>query len=327
MPTKLSSPHDKAFKASLSNKQVAKEFFDQHLPEAVKQVIDFESLTLCSDTYVDDELRLLASDIVYAVNIKNQPGYLYTLLEHQRNPDKLMPFRIIKYVLAIMDKHLKQHPKEQKLPLVIPLVFYQGKTPYPYSTDIKNLVAAPRDLIDLFLFQPFKLIESGQLSDEELRQRQLAGLVQLVFKHIDDNDILDWLPQSMQLVIQADKQGATNLLLTLIRYTLEAADTQQPQNVVKLLVDNLSQEVKENVMTVAERLQLIGFSQGEQQGFIKGKTEGEALMLKRLLQLKFGPISANYQTKIQQADAETLLVWSERVFTATTMREIFLADE
>ncbi len=81
-------------------------------------------------------------------------------------------------------------------------------------------------------------------------------------------------------------------------------------------------------MTIAERLKREGFKHGKAEGRVEGKAEGraegEALVLKRLMQLKFGPIPENYQDKIQQADADTLLLWSERVLTAATMQDIFV---
>ena len=46
-------------------------------------------------------------------------------------------------------------------------------------------------------------------------------------------------------------------------------------------------------------------------------------MLRRLLQAKFGALSPVYQRRIKQADAHTLLLWSERVLTAATLDDVF----
>jgi len=60
-----------------------------------------------------------------------------------------------------------------------------------------------------------------------------------------------------------------------------------------------------------------------EQGKLEGKLEGESLILGRLLQAKFGVVPAAYQKRIKQADAQTLLIWSERVLTAAALDEVF----
>ena len=62
--------------------------------------------------------------------------------------------------------------------------------------------------------------------------------------------------------------------------------------------------------------------QGIQRGKEEGKQEGEAVMLLRLLQLKFGDVLPAIRQEIERADAQTLLQWSERVLTATRIEQV-----
>ncbi|AHE96961.1 hypothetical protein THITH_00270 [Thioalkalivibrio paradoxus ARh 1] len=57
----------------------------------------------------------------------------------------------------------------------------------------------------------------------------------------------------------------------------------------------------------------------------EGIGQGEARMLLRLLTLKFGPLPEPVPTRIESADADTLLRWSERVLTADHLDEVFEA--
>lgn len=54
-----------------------------------------------------------------------------------------------------------------------------------------------------------------------------------------------------------------------------------------------------------------------------GRKEGESILLLRLLQRKYGNLSPYYRNKIEQADADTLLVWGERVLDAKRLEDIF----
>jgi len=55
----------------------------------------------------------------------------------------------------------------------------------------------------------------------------------------------------------------------------------------------------------------------------EGRQKGEAEMLLRLLQLRFGPLSMEVTARVTAADAETLLHWSERVLSAPTLDVVF----
>ena len=68
-----------------------------------------------------------------------------------------------------------------------------------------------------------------------------------------------------------------------------------------------------------------GRQEGRKEGRQEGRQEGEATLLLRQIQLKFGPPDSAVRQRIQTADADTLLRWSERILTATTLDET-LAD-
>ena len=53
-----------------------------------------------------------------------------------------------------------------------------------------------------------------------------------------------------------------------------------------------------------------------------GRQEGEAAMLLRQIARKFGPPTAPVRERIERADSETLLAWSDRILTAQTLDEM-----
>jgi len=119
-------------------------------------MMDKDSLHLCEGSYIDKSLRRKFSDILYRATFNDEVGYIYLLVEHQSEADKMMPWRILQYTVNIMEKHLILHNTEA-LPLVFPLVLYHGKKRYPYSTDVRELVAAPSALIDTYFLKPLQV--------------------------------------------------------------------------------------------------------------------------------------------------------------------------
>jgi len=57
--------------------------------------------------------------------------------------------------------------------------------------------------------------------------------------------------------------------------------------------------------------------------FGEGRVEGEAAMLLRQLSRKINPPPESARQRIATADAETLLVWGERVMDAKCLEEIW----
>jgi hypothetical protein len=55
----------------------------------------------------------------------------------------------------------------------------------------------------------------------------------------------------------------------------------------------------------------------------QGREQGKAEILLRQMERKFGPTDARLRQQIQEADAETLLEWSDRILTAETPEAVF----
>jgi len=71
---------------------------------------------------------------------------------------------------------------------------------------------------------------------------------------------------------------------------------------------------------------LEGMKQGRQVGLgeslQEGQRKGETLLLTRLLERKFGPLSDQQRSCLEEVDADTLLNWSERILTANSIDEV-----
>ncbi len=133
MTTSSLSQHDSLFKKFLGDITVARDFLEIHLPPHLRERCDFSTLAMVSCRFIEDDLRTQCSDMLYSVQTKTGKRYIYTLIEHQSRPEKLMAWRLMRDSMAAMQQHLEQG--NETLPVVIPLLFYNGTTsPYTYST-------------------------------------------------------------------------------------------------------------------------------------------------------------------------------------------------
>ncbi len=55
----------------------------------------------------------------------------------------------------------------------------------------------------------------------------------------------------------------------------------------------------------------------------KGRAEGEAILLLRLMESKYGPVAEAVKTQVRNADTGRLEEWAERILTAEQLDEVF----
>lgn len=87
-------------------------------------------------------------------------------------------------------------------------------------------------------------------------------------------------------------------------------------------------------VTLAEEFEERGYQKGITKGITlaqefkeRGMRQGEATLLLKLLQRRFSTVPIQYQKAIEEADAETLLKWGERILEAKNLWEVFNQTE
>lgn len=287
---RIAHAHDAFVRTVMSDPRIAREFFEIHLPDDIRALVDLDHLILQPRSYIDDVRKEVTVDMLYKTTISGGEAYLYLLVEHQSSPDELMPFRMLKYTCNVMDHHIK-NSKQKTLPLVYPLVIYHAERPYPYSTDIRDKVSAPRELIDRYFLKPFQLIDLGRIDDEELKRHAWVGVMEFVLKHVFARDILPYLQEIAELMGRIAQSGGRHYVSVVLQYALERGELKNKQAFFELINTQISSEVGEKIMTLAEQLKAegraeglqTGLQKGIQEGVQKGKFEGKLEIAKRLL--------------------------------------------
>lgn len=254
--------HDKFVRTAMADLRVAREFFALHLPDEIKQMTDLENIKLQPRSHIDDIRRESTVDILYKTTLAGHEAYLYLLLEHQSTPDELMAFRMLKYICNIIDQHLRITQKKL-LPLVYPMVIYHADMPYPYSTDIIDIVDAPRDLVNRYFLKPFQLIDLGQIEDRQLKKHAWVGVMEFALKHIFARDIMPYLQDITELLHYIAQSGGRDYISLVLQYILERGELKDQQAFFDLINTRISPEVGEKVMSLAEQLKAEGKAEGK----------------------------------------------------------------
>ena len=86
--------------------------------------------------------------------------------------------------------------------------------------------------------------------------------------------------------------------------------------------EGLEQGIEQGKLQGIEQGKLQGIEQGKLQGIEQGMQKGESAMLIRQMERKFGPLEDRTRCKVESADVDTLLEWSERILEARSIEEI-----
>ncbi len=252
-----STPHDAVFKQFLCHPDTARDFLDIHLPPALRQFCDLSTLKLEPASFIKKDLRAYHSDVIWSVNISAGKGYIYVVIEHQSSPDELMAFRLLRYAMDVMQRHLDKGYKA--LPLVIPMLFYHGiDSPYPHSLCWLDEFTDPALARQLYS-TPFPLVDITITPDEEIMQHRRVALLELVQKHIYQRDLMMIAEQLVSLL--ALGYTTETQRETLFNYMVRCGDAPDFSHFFRYLARR-SPLHKEELMTIAERLHEAGRNEG-----------------------------------------------------------------
>jgi len=259
------TPHDATFRQFLTQPDIARDFMALHLPPELRVRCDLSTLKLESGSFVEDNLRQYFSDVLYSLKTTAGDGYIHVLIEHQSAPDKHMAFRLMRYAVAVMQRHLEAGHK--KLPLVIPILFYTGRrTPYPYSNRWLDEFDDPV-LADRLYSHSFPLIDVTVIPDDEIMQHRSMAALTLLQKHIRQRDLTDLMDRLVSILKAGDHSSSQ--VISLVHYMVQVGETSDAKAFVRELARHVPQH-ENALMTIAQQLEQIGLEKGIEQGIEQG---------------------------------------------------------
>lgn len=245
-----STPHDAVFKQFLYHPDTARDFLDIYLPSTLRELCDLQTLKLESGSFIEDSLRASYSDVLWSLKTNEGDGYIYVVIEHQSSPDAHMAFRLMRYAMAAMQRHLDARHKT--LPLVIPMLFYHGAlSPYPFSLCWLDEFDDPIVARQLYS-ATFPLVDITVIPDDEIMQHRRIALLELMQKHIRKRDLMGLVEQLVSLL--ATGYANDSQLKTLFNYMMQFGNTPHVDKFIREVAQRVPQQ-KESLMTIAEVLQ------------------------------------------------------------------------
>ena len=145
----MSHDDDASYKTLFAAPEVVRDLILGFIPDDWLHGLDYATLERVSGSYVTDDLRDRADDLVWRVQVEGEWVYLYLLIEFQSTVDPWMAVRIMTYVGLLYQDLIRQKqvlPK-RRLPPVLPIVLYNGDGKWTAATDVADLIPKPPGLL------------------------------------------------------------------------------------------------------------------------------------------------------------------------------------
>jgi len=281
------NPHDQFFKQAFSRPEVAADYLENYLPQEIAKTFDFKTLALVETNFIDQEFRSTSADLLFQIHThgkkSNKPAFVYILFEHKSYNDSMVAFQLLRYMVRIWERHIKENPKAKTLPMIFPILFYHGESGWTAPVSFHNLF--DQENIEFFrLYMPgynYFLADLSRLPENQIRGDLLTRAVILLMKSIHNKDLHEKLPEIFDLIYQINdpKEKIVDLLHLVLYYTLSGTKEADRTKITGVLskIDKTTEGI---MTTIAESWVQEGIIKGREEGIatgiIKGRQEGIA---------------------------------------------------
>ena len=284
--------HDRFFKGTFSDLATTSEFLQAFLPAEVLKKIDLDTLVLESTNYVDEQLSVYYSDLVWNVSYRKSTVKIAFLFEHKTVPSYDIYRQLLRYILQMLDIQAEDNRlakrKDKRYTPIIPIVVYQSKKKWlkrPFSDYFKGIYKELMRYLPLF---DYLRVDTSEEAEQLLQQKNFMRnyVAFKTMRHVAQ-DLLDY-KNVLELVQEVfgneetpesiDEEFNKRVLSYIFSNTdISAKDIWDD-------IHNLTSEKNEKMSTLNQFIAMgkeegivLGEARGEARGKAEGKAEGKRL--------------------------------------------------
>jgi predicted transposase YdaD len=305
--------HDRLFRAGLSNPAAAAAFLIDRLPPEVAAHIDWSTLKLEPGSFVDPDLRLAESDLLFSAKADGRDIGIYVLFEHQSTRDPRLPMRLLRYKVGIWHRWEQDPSNRPPYPQIVSIVVAQNGSVWNVDPSFSSLFSftGPDDPMRRYLPDfLYELIQLAALPFDAIRSTPDGTLVLRILKAERSGELLSdpiWDDELLRTVLLDTFHLAVSYM-----YSRDSVDNDALFHKIKSIG---SEPHRTSAMTLAQKLHQDGRMEGRRDGIEEGFANGElkgTLAASRqsvleALDLRFGPIPDGLRDSLNAiADPEKL---------------------
>ena len=286
---------------------------------------DYGTLEKLPAEYVSRAYQQRHGDAAWRLRVRGG-GWLHVLvmLEFQTTTDSIMALRVLEYTALLYGELLRNgRAKPGALPAMLPVVLYNGDSPWRPATEMRELIAAPPALLPYQPSQRHIVLDERHMRAEDLKLRELTlAVVELE----QSRSVADLARAARRLAEHLPGAGALRQefagWLRVLQRRLAGGD-RPPQPADDLSLEDMTMSLEERVAEWPKPYIRQGISIGREQGREQGM-EHERLLLRRLAAARFDAATADRLAAAieSEADPQRLMAVGEAIERCTTGSEL-----
>ena len=299
----------------------ARALLEKCLPGALVALFDGQP-ELLSETFVEESLRSIISDVVFAVPLKHagRKMEVFCIGEHKSRYERWLAVQLLKYVTAASTLTPDVPP-----PLVVVLVVHSGAAPYSGPRRFSDAVEAPEHLRGFGIDFPIYVLDIGRESLATLSPHTTLKGGLLALKAGSDSrrlgdtiyamlDALAGEPSTRGFYVRylqhvlGEAENAV-LVNTLAKY--QAEKEPQMRSIYEYLEDKKAEELAAAVQQATSRVT----------AQVTQSTLRDAV--REVVMARFGALSSSHRALLDAADEPTLRRWLISASTAVSVNAVF----
>ena len=296
----VNNEHDKVFRKILSDKIEVTKFLNEQLKTNLKP----EDIEQYNSSYINTLMQNEEADVVYKLKSKNE----FFLIEHQSKVDYRMPFRILKYEMAIIESAVDEKECKKKdylYPRVNAIVLYTGKQKWNVAQTF-NETQVSSILEKDIEFAKYILVDINNYTEEKLLETPSFMTKALLIEKAKDNEQIANYIEKIVEIINKDKENYSDNMKEIFKIML----TQIIKNKIgKEKTDEFLKKLNiggdKDMMAVFETIQ-----QDNKRIYRRGKKEGimekSIEIAKKLLKENFSKEKVARLTGLTEAEIENI---------------------
>lgn len=286
----LRHPHDRGYKYLLSSKHIFHDLLRSLVRRGWVEDVDAAQLTKIDKSYVLPDFRGKESDIVYRLKLNGQEVVFYVLLELQSTVDAQMPWRLLLYQIeiwrqAIRNMHGAEGAGQFRLPVVIPVVLYNGSAEWTAPLTFRELMDGESQFPgDGLLNFSYVLLDVQRYTADDLEKlANIVGAVLLLDKHTHGNmaDIVTQL-ERLAPTIDALPENRRGMFVVWLEHTMrrlvKPSERSRISNVIRDIhkkgMSPMISHLANNIDEIIDRMEREAIKRGLEKGMEQGLEQG-----------------------------------------------------
>ena len=324
--------HDKFFRGLFSDPSIATPELQRLLPARIVRAIDWRTLKPVERSHIDASLREKESDVIFEARLRSgRAVVLYVLFEHQSGADRLLPYRLLVYMVRIWEAWRAANPKARYLPVILPLVLSNAGRPWRGPRSLGELYRWPKVLRESVSphLPDFQLIldDLATATDADLMGRPAPEVTRLALLALKSGRqrrgwqarLQTWAPLLQAVVARPDGAKLFEQVLSYVMFAVDDMEHGELVEAAREAVGNDKPEVVKMGLTLGERL----LRDGRREGRVEGRlAEARASVRRVLARRELAPTPEQERRIDECTDLGALGRWLDAAIVATSAAEV-----